>query len=88
MTDQRRCTDCHQPFTPEGNAVTCPSCIQDLIYDHGAFDEESCGQCGDQGYTYSCIDGCCVNAEDGCDLCASRCDFCNHDGKKPFQPLP
>lgn len=49
--------------------------------------DESCGQCGDQGYTYSCIDGCCVNAEEGCDQCASRCDFCNHDGKKPFQPF-
>lgn len=77
MTDKRQCTDCHQPFLPEGKAITCPSCIQDYI-DSQMFDaEEDCGQCDGDGYWYSCIDGCCVNAEEGCDLCARRCDFCN-----------
>jgi hypothetical protein len=38
---------------------------------------DECGNCGGEGYTYNCIDGCCVNAEDGCELCASRCDWCN-----------
>lgn len=83
VTEQRRCTDCHQPFTPEGKAVTCPSCIQELIDDHGAPDDEDCGQCDGSGYWYHCIDGCCLNADEGCDLCARRCDFCN-----PFKPTP
>lgn len=83
MSDLRRCTDCHQPFAPEGNAVTCPSCIQDLIDDHGAFDDEDCGQCDGSGYWYHCIDGCCLNADEGCDLCARRCDFCNAPKPNP-----
>lgn len=56
-------------------------------YDYDDHDDEPCGQCGDQGYTFSCIDGCCQYTDEGCSLCASRCDFCNHGGKKPFQPL-
>lgn len=43
------------------------------IYD----DEYECGNCGGEGFTYDCIDGCCINAEDGCELCARRCDWCN-----------
>lgn len=82
MTDQRRCTDCHQPFTPDGKAVTCPSCVQDYIDSHMFYDED-CGQCDGSGYWYHCIDGCCINAEEGCNLCARRCDFCN-----PFKPTP
>jgi hypothetical protein len=44
-------------------------------YDDDFTDE--CGNCGGEGYVYNCIDGCCVNAEDGCELCAARCDWCN-----------
>lgn len=51
--------------------------------DHDDYDGEECGQCGGEGYTYDCIDGCCLHAEEGCDLCESRCDFCN-----PFKPTP
>lgn len=40
-------------------------------------DGEDCGNCGGEGFTYHCIDGCCVNAEDGCELCARRCDWCS-----------
>lgn len=58
--------------------------IDDHDHDHDYDDDqdEFCGQCY-EGYTYHCIDGCCINAEDGCDLCARRCDFCN-----PFKPTP
>lgn len=30
----------------------------------------------EEGYVFDCIDGCCVDAESGCDLCASRCEYC------------
>lgn len=76
MTVQRQCTDCHQPFTPEGAAIMCPSCVQDRIDDQ-MFQDDNCGQCDGSGYTYDCIDGFCANPEDGCDLCERRCDFCN-----------
>lgn len=51
----------------------CQQCLIDTY----AFDDEDCGQCDGSGYWYHCIDGCCINAEEGCDLCARRCDFCN-----------
>lgn len=38
-----------------------------------------CWNCQD-GFTYSCIDGCCVDADEGCDDCASRCDICRGKG--------
>lgn len=41
------------------------------------YDDDECGNCGGEGVTYDCIDGCCMNAEDGCDLCMRRCDWCN-----------
>jgi len=58
----------------------CKQCLIDtyMVDDQ----EEFCGQC-DEGYTYHCIDGCCINAEEGCELCQRRCDFCN-----PFVPTP
>jgi len=36
-----------------------------------------CGQCGGEGVTYDCIDGQCLDAEIGCDLCATKCDYCS-----------
>lgn len=52
----------------------CQQCLIDSYMDD---QDEECGQCDGDGYWYHCIDGCCVNAEEGCDLCARRCDFCN-----------
>lgn len=46
--------------------------------------DDYCGNCDGEGWTYHCIDGCCENAEDGCDLCARRCDWCNP--LKPRKP--
>lgn len=51
-------------------------------------DGDSCGNCGGEGFTYHCIDGCCVDAEEGCDLCASRCDWCNPPKRHPKQRFP
>lgn len=33
-------------------------------------DGEECWHCGGDGVTYDCIDGCCVDAEAGCEDCA------------------
>ncbi|MDB6035982.1 MAG: hypothetical protein JWM16_6320 [Verrucomicrobiales bacterium] len=40
-------------------------------------EDEDCPNCGGEGVTYSCIDGCCEDADEGCDLCARRCDWCS-----------
>lgn len=38
--------------------------------------DEECPNCGGEGWIYDCIDGMCVDAESGCDLCKRRCDWC------------
>ncbi len=45
--------------------------------------DDVCWSCGGEGYVSDCIDGCCVDAESGCDLCTYRCDVCN-----PAPPRP
>lgn len=43
------------------------------------FDEmdNSCPNCGGEGYVYSCFEEyACVDPEGGCDLCMRRCDWC------------
>ncbi len=45
--------------------------------DHDQWDNDGCWNCDGDGYVWDCIDGCCENAEDGCDLCTRRCDVCN-----------
>lgn len=52
----------------------CEQCVIDVYM---IDQDEDCGQCDGSGYWYHCIDGFCLNAEEGCDLCARRCDFCN-----------
>jgi len=52
--------------------------------DYDDYPDDECGNCGGEGFTYDCIDGCCLNAEDGCELCAHRCDWCNP--RKPKVP--
>lgn len=39
--------------------------------------EDECWNCGGEGYVHDCIDGFCLDAEYGCDLCTYRCDVCN-----------
>lgn len=45
------------------------------------YDEDHLDVCGnigcDEGWVADCFDGLCVNAEDGCELCLRRCDWCN-----------
>lgn len=45
--------------------------------------DDSCPNCGGEGVIYDCIDGCCEDAESGCELCERRCDWCN-----PKPPIP
>jgi hypothetical protein len=39
-------------------------------------DGDECWHCGGDGATYDCIDGCCVDPESGCSLCARPCLEC------------
>lgn len=41
------------------------------------YDDFECWNCDGEGYVWDCIDGFCVNAEDGCKLCTRRCEVCN-----------
>jgi len=38
---------------------------------------DDCPECFGEGGTYDCIDGCCVNAEDGCPDCFTPCLECS-----------
>lgn len=38
--------------------------------------EDDCPHCGGEGVIYDCIDGQCLDAEIGCDLCSQNCDYC------------
>jgi hypothetical protein len=52
--------------------------------DYGDFYLDTCGNIGcDEGWVANCFDGFCVNAEDGCDLCLRRCDWCNPKERNP-----
>lgn len=50
--------------------------------------DEDCPNCGGEGFTYDCIDGCCVDAEEGCELCERRCDWCQGNPRKKSEPDP
>jgi hypothetical protein len=45
-------------------------------------DDDECPICGGEGFTFDCFDGCCEDAEIGCDDCARPCD-CQ---KRPASP--
>lgn len=49
---------------------------QDEIDDMMQIDDD-CPQCGGSGFIFDCIDGQCLDAEIGCDLCTQRCDYCS-----------
>ncbi len=38
--------------------------------------DEACWHCGGEGLIYDCIDGCCEDAESGCDDCSRTCPEC------------
>lgn len=39
-----------------------------------------CWQCDGEGQLFSCFDGCCECADEGCDDCARDCDICKGNG--------
>lgn len=64
-----QCGDAHWADRPH-------SCQSEPRDDELMFDV--CGNIGcDDGWVADCFDGLCVNAEDGCELCLRRCDWCN-----------
>lgn len=42
-----------------------------------------CWQCGGEGGYGDCFDGCCLEADEGCDDCWRTCDICH--GKGAYQ---
>lgn len=37
--------------------------------------DEKCPTCGGEGFTFDCFDGCCADAEVGCDDCTRPCEY-------------
>jgi hypothetical protein len=56
-------------ISPPNNPPTSPDGLDD-------FDDHECWNCGGEGFIADCFDGFCINAEDGCDLCMRRCEYC------------
>ena len=57
-------------------------------HDFDDFDEmdNSCPNCGGEGYVYSCFEEfACIDPEGGCDLCMRRCDWCKPVKRSPVQ---
>jgi hypothetical protein len=44
--------------------------------DYADGEYEHCWNCGGEGYTWECIDGSCLDADIGCELCERRCSVC------------
>lgn len=63
-----------------GLNISKENALIDWLYQQAHFDlnpsDEECPDCGGDGYIYDCIDGCCVDAESGCEDCARRCIEC------------
>lgn len=46
-----------------------------------------CWQCNGEGEVVgTCWDGCCVDAEEGCEICNHTCDVCRGKGGWEYQP--
>lgn len=46
-----------------------------------------CWQCGGEGRTNNCWDGCCVDPDDiHCKVCSRRCDVCHGKGGWGYNP--
>jgi hypothetical protein len=43
-------------------------------------DDNVCQVCGGEGFTFDCFDGCCEDAEVGCDDCCVVCHECKGAG--------
>lgn len=50
------------------------------------FDSDECWQCGGEGYVFDCWDGCCIDADVGCDDCTRPCDICAPSKKTVMAP--
>lgn len=35
-----------------------------------------CSRCGGEGFVFECLDGCCLDADVGCDICTRPCPEC------------
>jgi hypothetical protein len=67
----------------------CSSCggrnCQEIEQDLDERDDPGeCGNCGGSGVVHDCIDGQCLDSDEGCDLCERRCDWCRP--RRPATP--
>ncbi|WP_068018970.1 hypothetical protein [Rhodoplanes sp. Z2-YC6860] len=60
--------------------ISKENALLDRLFDEAHFDlnpdQDSCPDCGDEGYVHDCIDGFCQDAEVGCEDCTRRCVEC------------
>lgn len=47
--------------------------------------DDSCGNCGGEGFVYDRFDGFCEDADEGCADCTRRCDWCNRPSSKQIK---
>lgn len=38
------------------------------------YEDDECPVCGGEGFVFDCFDGCCLDADIGCDDCTRTCD--------------
>jgi hypothetical protein len=58
--------------------------MEDHLTDYDDMFGDECGNCGGTGIIYMCLDEIgCIDPEEGCDLCARRCDWCRPSGPAP-----
>lgn len=75
-----RCESCHQSFFAESkHRVICPACLEQEMADRGDdhLDDDTCQNCGGEGFVSDCFDGLCADAEIGCDDCTRPCSECH-----------
>lgn len=52
-------------------------------------DDSECWNCGGEGVIYSCFEEyACLDPEEGCHLCARRCEVCRPAGRAALQSTP
>lgn len=63
-----RSNDCDVP--PPAPAAA----VNDNVDHDPCDDDDECPNCGGEGFTFDCFDGCCADAHVGCDDCTRTCD--------------
>lgn len=49
--------------------------------------DEECSECGGEGFIFDCFDGCCANADIGCDDCTRLCHCQKRQAPRELQDV-